>query len=75
MVNANGSGLLTAAEVAAEVGLPPSRARHFLDSRGVRPAARAGLVRLYRPDAIERVREAAREVEERRRSRKVAVGR
>ena len=48
---------MTSGDIAAALDRDISQVRYILDSRrDIRPVARAGLVRLYRPDIIERVR-------------------
>jgi hypothetical protein len=49
--------LVTSGVIAAEVGQPLDRVRHVLATRKhIRPAALAGMVRLYRRSAIAQVR-------------------
>lgn len=47
---------LTAAQIAEALDQPVVRVRHVLATRNIKPMARAGLVRMYAPDAVDRVR-------------------
>lgn len=56
MATANAT-FLTSGDIAQAVGRSVFQVRYVLDSRrDIRPVGRAGLVRLYSPDIIERVR-------------------
>lgn len=49
--------LITPGTIAREIGQPLHRVQHVLATRpAIRPAARAGTIRLYDREAVERVR-------------------
>ena len=49
--------LVTSREIATECQAAVPRVRHILASRGIEAACRAGPVQLWRPSAIDRVRD------------------
>ena len=61
--------LVTTADIARECQASRSRINYIVMSRSIEPAARAGAVRLYRPAAIERVREVLAAQDARRRAK------
>jgi hypothetical protein len=63
--------LITPGVIAAEVNAPLHRVLHILATRPhIRPAARAGTLRLYERDAIAQVRHELSAMDARRQSRK-----
>ena len=56
----------TAAQIAKHFNVSRDRVSYVLASQRIEPVARAGLVRLYRPDTIERVRDALAAQDQRR---------
>jgi hypothetical protein len=59
--------LITPGVIAAEVGAPLRRVLHILANRPhIRPAARAGIIRLYRADAVAQVRHELNAIDARR---------
>lgn len=48
---------VTASQIAEALGESVVRVRHVLATRDIRPVARAGLVRMFAPDAVDRVRQ------------------
>ena len=58
--------LVTASEISRAVCASGERVRHVLRTRPIEPVAHAGLVRLYEPAAIERVRAELAEQDRRR---------
>lgn len=64
--------LYTAGEIAVLAGLPWSKCEYILRTRDIAPAMKAGPLRMYSPDAADRVREEARAIAERRRPRELA---
>ena len=52
-------------EVGIELGAPLSRVLYILQKRRIKPIGRAGILRLYDRSAVETVREALREMDER----------
>ena len=62
--------LLTAGRIASSLGVPLPRVLRVLATRPhIKPAARAGILRLYRHDAIELVRRELESMEARRMGR------
>lgn len=57
--------LRTAGVIAAELDAPLSRVLYVLRNRSIKPIGRAGVLRLYDRAAVESVREALREMDER----------
>ncbi len=51
------SPFVTSSHIAAALGESVIRVRHILGTRDITPVARAGMVRMYSPDTIDRVRE------------------
>lgn len=63
--------LLTPGRIAEAVNAPLSRVLHILATRHhIRPAARAGILRLYERDAIAQVRHELSAIDARRQGRK-----
>jgi hypothetical protein len=58
--------LRTPGVIAAELDAPLSRIRYVLRKRGIKPIGRAGVLRLYDRSAVEAVRDALREMDQRR---------
>ncbi len=54
--------LRTPGVIAAEIGAPLSRVLYILRTRDIRPIGRAGILRLYDAEAVQRVRKALWEV-------------
>lgn len=69
--------LRTPGVIAAELGAPISRVLYVLQKRDIKPIGRAGVMRLYDRLAVETVRDALREMDQRQRSdkRRAIVGR
>lgn len=66
--------LLTPGVIAAELKVPLHRVLHVLATRlHIRPAARAGTLRLYERDAIAQIRHELSAIDARRHSRKGEV--
>ena len=64
--------LITPGKIAAEVGEPLHRVLRILATRRhIRPAARAGIIRLYRRDAIALVRHELNAIDARRHRQEV----
>jgi hypothetical protein len=57
--------LRTPGVIAAELNTPLSRVLYILRKRGIRPIGRAGILRLYDRTAVEMVREALRQMDQR----------
>ncbi len=57
--------LRTPGVIAAELAAPLSRVLYVLRTRGVRPIGRAGVLRLYDREAVETVRVALHEMDQR----------
>ena len=55
--------LPTLGVIAAELGAPLHRVAYAIRSRGIRPTARAGRLRLYDAAAVERIRVALAEIQ------------
>jgi len=51
---------LTIGEIAHRLGWPVHRVDYFLRSRRIEPVARAGILRIFSDDVIERLRDAHR---------------
>lgn len=67
---ATATEIFTSGDLARELGRPVSQVRHILNSRAfIEPIGRAGVVRLYGPDAIEQVRRELLLVDDRRRDK------
>jgi hypothetical protein len=62
--------LRTPGVIAEELGEPLGRVLYVLRTRGhlIKPIGRAGVLRLYSPAAVEMVRQALREIEQRQSS-------
>ena len=58
--------LRTPGVIAAQLQAPLNRVLYALRSRNVRPIGRAGTIRLYDQAAVERVREALAEMDQRK---------
>ncbi len=58
--------LLTPGVIAARLGVALHRVHYILESRGIRPVARAGRLRLFDAAAVERVRSALAAIDARR---------
>jgi hypothetical protein len=58
--------LMTAGLIANQLGEPLHRVQRVLATRDIRPAARAGTLRVYDRDAVERVRIALADIDARR---------
>jgi len=61
--------LVTPGEIAAALGESVIRVRYVLDSRQFQPVRRAGIVRLFGPDAIDDVRQEITAIDAKRASR------
>ena len=57
---------VTTGEIATTLGRSVYQVRYAVDSRGIRPVGRAGLVRVFDRSAVEAVRKALHEIDERR---------
>jgi hypothetical protein len=66
MANGTVPQLRTPGIIAAELGVPLNRVLYILRHRDIKPIGRAGVLRLYDRMAVETVREAIREMDERR---------
>jgi len=55
--------LKTLGEIADEIGKPPYGVAYIISSRGIKETRRAGIVRLFGPEAVEQIKAAAREME------------
>lgn len=61
------SAPLSSGDIAKAVGRDAATVRHILDSRGIQPIGRAGIVRLFDRSVVERVRDELARVKPRRR--------
>jgi len=59
--------LLTSGQIARELDQHVQRVRYIIDSRRIRPVTRVGITRLFGPEAVESVRQAIRDIDQRRR--------
>ena len=50
------NGLMTSGQIARFLGKHVQRVRYVIDSRDIEPEARVGIVRLFSPAAVDRVR-------------------
>jgi len=67
MTTADIDNLKTPGDIARTLGVRLHRATYCLNTRPIRPVRRAGIVRLYSPDAAEQVRREIAAIEARRR--------
>lgn len=58
--------LLTVGEIAARLGQPIHRVSYAIKSRGIRPAAKAGQLRVFSTECIAQVQDALDEADDRR---------
>ena len=56
----------TTGRIATKLGVPVHRSTYIIESRGIRPAAYAGRLRLYDRDAVAMVRHALTAIDARR---------
>ena len=61
-----GETFVTTGDIAQALGRRVCQVRYAIESRDIRPAGRAGLVRLFRASAIEAVHAALEEIDARR---------
>lgn len=67
--------LITSGKIAATLNQPISRVLRVLATRShIRPAARAGIIRLYRKEALAQVRHELNTMDARRQPRRPATG-
>ncbi len=65
-VSTNAPKLDTTGRIATKLGVPVHRITYIIESRGIRPAAYAGRLRLYDRDAVAMVRHALTAIDARR---------
>ncbi len=58
----------TVGQIARDLGEPEHRVKHVVNSRRIEPLGRVGIIRLYGPAAVDRVRQALRDIDARRHS-------
>jgi len=66
MTTATIENLRTPGEIARALGVPLHRVTYCLNTRPIQPVRRAGVVRLYGPDAVEAVRKVLDDINARR---------
>ncbi len=52
--------LRTPGQIARDLSVPLHRVQYAILSRGIKPSSRAGMLRLFGPDAVEQIAEAIR---------------
>ena len=57
---------LTIGEIARRLDCPTWRIQYFLDTRGIKPVCRAGVIRLFAPDVVDTLRAEIQSVEAKR---------
>ena len=60
---------LTIGEIARRLGHPPHRVEYVIDSRGIRPASRAGHIRVFTEADLSRIASELRRIDEEREGR------
>ena len=57
----------TVGQIARDLGEPEHRVKHIVNSRRIESLGRVGIIRLYGPDAVDRVRDELHAIDARRR--------
>lgn len=58
--------LLSLGDIAQLLGESKARVAYIIDSRGIKPAGRAGIVRVFGEDAVDRIRTELRRIDQRK---------
>ena len=56
----------TVGQIARDLGEPEHRVKHIVNSRRIESLGRVGIIRLYGPAAVDRVRKELHDIDERR---------
>lgn len=62
MSETTANDLLTLGQIASRLGVPVHRARYAIDLYKIQPVTRIGIIRVWQPDALERIASALRRI-------------
>ena len=63
------TNLLTLSQLARRLNVSQHRVKYAIETHGVRPFTRVGIIRVWTEDAIPRIEEALRQISQNKRSR------